>query len=267
MHKNYYDDIINIDNKKKLLCYNVVNYGSCLYKNKCLFAHHLNEQKKENIRELIFNIIYNISDLSDIYLNDDKELLNELILYTKECKNCINNKCPGGYNCKYGVCKKEMRLCYNDLMNGKCKNDVIKNNNITKCINGIHLTEKKLIPYNERIHGEYTYLNESIMNNKLINYNYKLNTISIVLNDETIKITKNIIDKNFKNLIKNINKPKNTNTYSFYNISKQNINNDNKDNKDNKEERKGVINKMEEFEYSSDDEIIKELLRDIRGGE
>jgi hypothetical protein len=26
-----------------------------------------------------------------------------------------------------------------------------------------------------------------------------------------------------------------------------------------------VKNRMEEFEYSSDDEIIKELLRDIRG--
>jgi len=232
-------DNINIDNKKKLLCYNVVNYGSCLYKNKCLFAHNLEEQKRENIREIIFNMINNINDLSEVYLNEDKELLNELILYTKECKNCINNKCPGGYNCKYGVCKKEMKICYNDLMNGKCKNDIIKTSNITKCINGIHLTEKKLIPYNERIYGEYNYLNESILNNKLINYNYKLNTISVLLNDDTIKIAKILIDKNFKNLVKSINKNKSI-TKNIYN------NND------------------KESSISSDDEIINEIIREIR---
>jgi hypothetical protein len=240
-NNNIVNNIINnenIDNKKKLLCYNVVNYGSCLYKNKCLFAHNLEEQKKEAIRELIYNIIYYENDLSEIYLNEDKELLNDLVLYTKECKNCINNKCPGGYNCKYGVCKKEMKICYNDLMNGKCKNDVIKNNNITKCINGVHLTEKKLIPYNERIYGEYNFLNDSIMNNNLINYNYKLNTISVLLNDDTIKTAKILIEKNFKSLVKNINKNKNI-TRHYYNIDKDSSN-------------------------SSEDEIIYEIIKELR---
>jgi len=123
----------NKHNFKKLLCYNIVNNCKCVYKNKCMFAHTLDEQIKEPIRLYIHNMLYKWEDLSEINLNEDKMLLDELIILTKECKNCINKKCPGGYNCKFGVCLRENKLCYNDLMYGKCYNmlmEVNEDNNI-----------------------------------------------------------------------------------------------------------------------------------------
>ena len=138
-------------NFKKLLCYNIVNNIKCVYKNKCMFAHNINEQLKDPNREFIHNMIYTFTDLSNINIKENKELFEDLMIFTKECKNCINNKCPGGYNCKFGVCLKELKICYNDLLNGKCTSEVteekINDKIIKKCFHGIHLTEKNLIPY------------------------------------------------------------------------------------------------------------------------
>ena len=200
------------DNLKKLLCYNIVNNFNCLYKYKCMFAHSLDEQKKEDYREYTINMIVKWDNLSVINIVENTELFEDLLLYTKECKACINNKCPGGYNCKFGSCLKELKICYNDLMYGKCYNLLCTDKINKKCINGIHLTEKKLIPYFQRINGN---LNTNSNSNNLylldsINYNNKINTISILLNDKTINIAKeliNIKDKvnlknNFNNLIK-----------------------------------------------------------------
>ena len=118
----------NNHNFKKLLCYNIVNNCKCVYKNKCMFAHTLDEQIKEPIRLYIHNMLYKWEDLSEINLNEDKTLLDELIILTKECKNCINKKCPGGYNCKFGTCLRENKICYNDLMYGKCYNMLMEVN-------------------------------------------------------------------------------------------------------------------------------------------
>lgn len=171
----------NKDNVKKLLCYNIVNNSKCFYKHKCMFAHNLFEQKKEPIREYIINMIYSLDDLSNIDIFEDKILFNELTIYTKECKNCLNKKCPGGYNCKFGVCVKDIKICYNDLMYGKCYNSLKEENKndkiIKRCIHGIHLTEKNLIPYYQRIPFDiYSDDNNSFKLND-INYNIKNNTI------------------------------------------------------------------------------------------
>ena len=192
-------------NFKKLLCYNIVNNNECLYKSKCMFAHNINEQKKETIREYIYDIINVIDDASVIDIYDDKNLLNELLVYTKECKNCINKKCPGGYNCKFGACLRDLRICYNDLLYGKCfnclKEDIsMEGKPIKRCINGIHLTEKKLIPYQQRINGEINLSELSIFFNEYdLGKNNKFNTISLILNDNTIKKVKYLINYNKKN--------------------------------------------------------------------
>jgi hypothetical protein len=192
-------------NFKKLLCYNIVNNNECLYKSKCMFAHNINEQKKEVIREYVYDIINVIDDISVIDIYDDKNLLNELLIYTKECKNCINKKCPGGYNCKFGACLRDLRICYNDLLYGKCfnclKEDIsLEGKTIKRCINGIHLTEKKLIPYQQRINGEINLSELSIFFNEYdLGKNNKFNTISLILNDNTIKKVKYLINYNKKN--------------------------------------------------------------------
>ncbi len=195
---------MDIDNKqreniKKLLCYNIVNNSKCVYKGKCMFAHTLSEQKKDPIRETIYDMIYHMDDLSEIDIYDDKALFDDLTIYTKECKNCINKKCPGGYNCKFGACCKEIKICYNDMMYGRCYNSTKeeKNNHITikRCIHGVHLTEKNLIPYYQRLPLDIYSEDTGIFHFNNINFNTKNNTISLVLNDKTIGIAKDIINK------------------------------------------------------------------------
>jgi hypothetical protein len=195
---------MDIDNKqreniKKLLCYNIVNNSKCVYKGKCMFAHTLSEQKKDPIREIIYDMIYHMDDLSEIDIYDDKVLFDDLTIYTKECKNCINKKCPGGYNCKFGACCKEIKICYNDMMYGRCYNSTKdeKNNHIIikRCIHGVHLTEKNLIPYYQRLPLDIYSEDTGIFHFNNINFNTKNNTISLVLNDKTISVAKDIINK------------------------------------------------------------------------
>jgi hypothetical protein len=194
---NETEKIENRQNYKKLLCYNTVNNCKCVYKSKCMFAHTLGEQKKEPMRQYIHNMIYKWEDLSEININEEKELLDELIILTKECKNCINKKCPGGYNCKFGVCLRENKICYNDLIYGKCYGMLMetKHDNIIlhRCINGIHLSEKKIIPYNQRMLSDLTNMESNFFVKYNIHFNFKNNIISMELNDNTIKLVKDII--------------------------------------------------------------------------
>ena len=59
-------------NFKKLLCYNIVNNNECLYKTKCMFAHSIEEQKKEVIREHIYYLINTCDDFSTVDINENK---------------------------------------------------------------------------------------------------------------------------------------------------------------------------------------------------
>jgi hypothetical protein len=193
-------------NFKKLLCYNIVNNNECLYKSKCMFAHSIEEQNKEVIRDHIYYLINICEDLSTVDINENKELLNEFIIYTKECRNCIYKKCPGGFNCKFGVCLKELKICYNDLIYGKCscnlRNETtLEGKPIKRCINGIHLTEKKLIPYQQRLNNESNLSDLSLFLNDL-NYGIKnrFNTITIMLNDNTIEKVKQLLKYNTKKI-------------------------------------------------------------------
>jgi len=156
-------------NVKKLLCFTIVNGYECKYGDNCLFAHTIEEQTKNPLRQIIFDMIYKIDDLSEINIYKDQILFNELKIYTRECRNCILSKCAGGYNCKFGTCLKKMKICYDNMIYGKCNHQV--NNNY--CINGIHLTEKNLIPYNIRELGDDNiYDNDKIT---IITYNLKKN--------------------------------------------------------------------------------------------
>ena len=220
----------NNQNFKKLLCYNMVNNSKCMYKNKCMFAHTLEEQIKEPIRQYIYNMIYVWEDLSNVNINEDKNLFDELILLSKECKNCMCKKCPGGYNCKFGVCLRQNKICYNDIMYGKCYNMLIETSEngmiIYRCINGIHLTEKKLIPYNQRMLSELTNIETNFMFKHNAALNSKNNIISLYVNDNTIDLIKNIISNklNKADVINNLI----TTNNSFFNIE-PNFENNNDD--------------------------------------
>lgn len=126
------------DNHKKILCHNMILYNKCDYGNKCLYAHSLEDQNVDTIREYAYKIIKSDNDLSMINLNKDKELYRTLLSLSKPCQDCINHKCTGGYNCKYGTCDTIYTVCENDLIVGICKD--------TEC-NNIHLTERNLRPF------------------------------------------------------------------------------------------------------------------------
>lgn len=180
----------NNKNIKKLLCNNVVNGYKCAYRNRCMFAHDLSEQKVDDIREVVIKMITGHDNLSCVDIYNNKQLFSDMIILTKECKNCVSGKCTGGYNCKFGTCKKSIKICHEDLVCGKCQNEI---NDDYYCSAGIHLTEKKLIPYNQRHNIEVSIKGPTSFASSKINYNNKINAISMILTDETIDIADGIL--------------------------------------------------------------------------
>ena len=136
------DDIkIDKNNIKKMLCFNMLNKGVCNYGNKCMYAHNLEEQKKDPLREQAYKIIFGKDDLSSTDLLTDKELYHSLIQLTRTCMYCNKGVCTGGYNCKYGAIKSMYQICYDDLMDGSCQR--------LHCPY-IHLTNRGLVPYSKQ---------------------------------------------------------------------------------------------------------------------
>jgi hypothetical protein len=140
-----YDD----DNTKKILCNNILTMGECHYGNKCMYAHSLDEQNIEPIRKKAYDIL---NDKGIINYRPDRELGKIFLQMTKVCEDCAKHKCPGGYNCKYGVCDKKYQICADDLRYGKCYN--------VECDN-IHLTNKGLIPLNNTANKKDLQLSKS----------------------------------------------------------------------------------------------------------
>lgn len=129
------------DNYKKILCKNITSIGRCIYTNKCLYAHSLDEQNVEPIREISYNMIKKNEDLSLIDLTKNKQLYNDLLALSKICQHCEDGTCTGGYNCKHGACDKIYVICQTDLNKGTCEGGCGK----------IHLTKKGLVPYGVNI--------------------------------------------------------------------------------------------------------------------
>lgn len=168
-------------NYKRNLCKNMNKQGECMYNNKCLYAHGLNDQKIDFIRKIAYDMIRNNDDLSHIDLLKNKKLYDCLLSLTKVCEDCINGICTGGYNCKHGVCDRKYIICQTDLNKGSCDG---------KCGN-VHLTKKGLIPYGKKI----TTCNE---NNKTINEPFdRIYDNSKIMMDSPLSSPKNPISCDF----------------------------------------------------------------------
>lgn len=139
LQNNYNTNKYDVNNCKKILCYNVINNKACTYGNKCMYAHTLAEQRIEPLRHKAYMILKNNNNLSKLDLVNDEKLFKTLLQLTRICMTCAKNMCPGGYNCRNGAIGPNFRICYNDLMSGNC--------NKMNC-QSIHLTERKLVPYN-----------------------------------------------------------------------------------------------------------------------
>lgn len=124
-------------NYKKILCQNMIKKKKCIYTDKCLYAHSLEDQSVDKIRVTAYDMIKNDMDLSDVDLVKQRYLYSNLVVLTKLCEMCENGDCTGGYNCKHGACDKIYVICQTDLNKGLCKGNCGK----------VHLTEKGLVPY------------------------------------------------------------------------------------------------------------------------
>ncbi|AYV80824.1 MAG: hypothetical protein Harvfovirus7_21 [Harvfovirus sp.] len=129
-------DVKDVKNMKKVLCNNVLMSQTCHYGDKCMYAHSLDDQNVDTVRRKAYDILDGREGIS---YKPDRELSKTFLQLTKICDACCKNKCPGGYNCKYGVFDKKYQICADDLRYGICYN--------TTC-NNIHLTNRGLIPLN-----------------------------------------------------------------------------------------------------------------------
>lgn len=142
-------------NIKKILCQNIINVGSCSYGDKCLYAHNLDEQNIDYNRKIAYDILKSSNNLSDIILQKNHTLYKTLIGLTKPCDACLNHKCTGGYNCKFGSVSKQLCICLKDLNYGKCDDDT--------CV-FLHLSKRGLKPF----YVEYKPVNGTLLTLDLI---------------------------------------------------------------------------------------------------
>lgn len=169
-------------NEKRLICYSIMNNEQCIYGTKCTYAHSLAEQHIDFEKNFLYQIILDQNlmkfcpqtlpdnPVANTTLDNPKigEIYKQLLTITYFCENSKNNRCTGGYNCKHGVHDITLKICRNDLLTGNCLNrliDIPINPDVLKkitdvelmdqyqgCINGHHLSLRRLLPYYKYIH-------------------------------------------------------------------------------------------------------------------
>ena len=147
---------------KRILCNNILSKSFCNYGNKCVFAHCLDEQKVDDVRIRVYDILKGNYDLSDLDLVGDTIFFNNLLCMTKICFKCIEGKCSGGYNCRNGTCYLKYMVCCYDLINGLCNNNC----------SSIHLTKRNMKPYiYQKMVEQYTQYNSYLNFNDYMKFN------------------------------------------------------------------------------------------------
>lgn len=159
-------------NEKRLICFSTINNELCNYGSNCTYAHSLEEQKIDEDKKFVCQVILDKNLMKFFSMTNPKtdEIYKHLLFVTHLCENCTNKKCTGGYNCRNGINNASLKLCKNDLLTGECLNKIIDipvdqkilnkflGDNFESCdiyrgcINGHHLTQRNLIPYYKYIH-------------------------------------------------------------------------------------------------------------------
>lgn len=194
-------------NRKRLICFSMINNEDCCYGDNCTYAHSLKEQIIDDDKKFLYKIVLDKNLMNFFSLTNPKtdEIYKQLLFLTHLCENCVRNKCTGGYNCRYGVCINSLKLCKNDLLTGECLNKVIDIpiepiiedkmkdeditfNNIYKgCINGHHLSERNLLPYYKYIHKKENTRKNRYESSRYIDIN-QINKIFRGNNNNTVVI-------------------------------------------------------------------------------
>jgi hypothetical protein len=132
---------VHTKNIKRVLCENVIKNGKCKYEKTCSYAHRLSEQKIDDDRKLILEILEKNKSLKALDLINNAHIFRTLASFTQMCSKCETNECIGGYNCKLGAPLKYLIICKTDFISGNCNNEECEK---------IHLTDKGLVPYSEQ---------------------------------------------------------------------------------------------------------------------
>jgi hypothetical protein len=159
-------------NEKRLICFSTINNEKCNYDSSCTYAHSLEEQMIDDEKKYYYQIVLDKNLMNFFSPSDPRtdNIYKSLLSLTRLCEKCTHRKCTGGYNCRNGVCDPTLKICKNDLLTGECSNelfnilvgdpvtDKLKTDNFNRCdtydgcINGHHLTKRKMIPYYKYVH-------------------------------------------------------------------------------------------------------------------
>lgn len=135
---------IESSNRKRLLCKNIITNKYCKFNESCLYAHSLETQTIDPIRKQAYDIITNPQH-NTIVLTDNLALYKSLKVLTKVCQKCVEGVCTGGYNCKYGACKRSLVVCKVDLDYGDCDEEC----------GLIHVTQNNVKPFYTKFNQSY----------------------------------------------------------------------------------------------------------------
>lgn len=166
------------DVKYRILCKSIIGPKNekCRYSDNCIYAHDLEQQIVDELNKSAYDAILFSDDLSNILLTepDYSIVFKKLFSLTNLCDACLSRKCSGGFNCKYGSPHKDFLICKTDFLQGSCREKEIKyvySDMIKKkfnvdglyigCINGQHLTCKKLLPYSVQYIKIMEFFNDS----------------------------------------------------------------------------------------------------------
>lgn len=126
---------------RQLLCRNILLNGPCPYEDKCKYAHSIDEQVLDDIYDRAYKVVQNKMDLTKLKIRQEPDLYKILLKLCNVCTECEKGKCPGGYNCRNGACRKKYTICKQDLQYGKCDLGCGK----------IHLSQFGFEPYYQNI--------------------------------------------------------------------------------------------------------------------
>lgn len=176
-------------NVKKLLCQNIVNFGTCDYGDKCHYAHKLSEQKMDENRQFVYDILDNDEDLSYIDLKKDTSIYKNFQDLTRVCEDCLLGKCTGGYNCRFGACLSKYQICSKDLNYGNCDGECQLIHLTKRGLKYYHYYQKPVIP-----DQYFSYRNAAL--NKIGHDSDKYINNGVLLSDDFLKF---LLPKNDNN--------------------------------------------------------------------
>lgn len=175
-----------LNHPKNAMCSFLINNGLCKKMDTCHKCHDITKQRLQPIKNIIYKLLFNCHKIWSYPVNQSMEKIYEgLLVHTKSCRKCENNKCIGGHNCHSGYSCNAAKICYQDLVFGNCQNQIyivnfadskmpddmnISNRLYECCENGHHITRKQMPSYQQFIMKHHSEQYETRANEPVDNF-------------------------------------------------------------------------------------------------